>query len=227
MADREFVLKIIGDVTSAQKALGTMSDDTEKASGKMSSAIGAIGAAVSVAAVVTFGKAVVSSASDQEQAIGALNSVFGDYADEMNSFGQTTAENLGISRAEFSQMAAVTGSMLKNAGVPMDEVANSTQSLTERAADLAAMYGGTVPEAMNAINSALKGEMDPLERYAVSLKASAIEAKAVAMGLVDAEGKAYQSRSSGRAITSSSIAASRTVRAIGPTCASVPNSDRG
>lgn len=190
MADREFVLKIVGDVTSAQKGLDTLSSDTEKASGKMSGAFKLVAGAVSAVAIVEFGKSVVSAASDQEQAVGALNSVFKEYSDQMNDFGKTTAENLGISRAEFSQLAAVTGSMLKNAGVPMDEVASSTQSLTERAADLAAMYGGTVPDAMNAINSALKGEMDPLEQYAVSLKASAIEAKAVAMGLVDAEGKA-------------------------------------
>lgn len=189
MADREFLLKVIGDVSDAQKQLGKLSDDTEKASGKMSGAMKAVAGAISVAAVVSFGKAIVSSASDQEQAIGALNSVFGEYADQMNAFGQTTAENLGISRAEFSQMAAVTGSMLKNAGVPMDEIATSTQTLTERAADMAAMFGGTVPEAMNAINSALKGERDPIERYGVSLKEAAVQAKAVEMGLVDAEGK--------------------------------------
>jgi len=42
---------------------------------------------------------------------------------------------------------------------------------------------------MNAINSALKGERDPIEKYGVSLKESAVQAKAVEMGLVDAEGK--------------------------------------
>lgn len=190
MADRTFTLKFVGDVADAAKSLKKLETDVDGFKSTTTTAFKAIGAAVSVAAVVGFGKAVVGAASDQEQAIGALNSVFKDYSDNMNEFGQTTAENLGISRAEFSQLAAVTGAMLKNAGVPMDQTAEATKNLTERAADLASMYGGTVPEAMEAMNSAFKGEFDPLEKYAITLKQSAIEAKAVSMGLVDAEGKA-------------------------------------
>jgi len=142
MADREFLLKIVGDVSQAQKSIGTLEKDI---SGFKSTA-GKIGAgilgAVAVNEVVNVGKAVVGAASDQEQALGALRSVYGDYATDMEKFGDTTAENLGISKAEFSQLAAVTGSMMKNAGVPLDEVASSTQDLTERAADMAAMFGG-------------------------------------------------------------------------------------
>jgi len=190
MADREFLLKIVGDVSSAQKSIGELEKDvggfkdTAKSMGK------AIVGAIAVDAVVQAGKAVVGAASDQEQAIGALRSVYGDYAKDMEKFGDTTAENMGISKAEFSQLAAVTGSMMKNAGVPLDEVASSTKALTERAADMAAMFGGNVPDAMNAINSALKGERDPIEKYGVSIKETAVQAKALEMGLVDAEGKA-------------------------------------
>lgn len=189
MADREFLLKIVGDVSSAQKSIGALETDVKGFKSTAGTVGKAVIGAIAVDQIIQGGKAVVTAASDQEQAIGALHSVYGDYSDDMDAFGKTTAENLGISRAEFSQLAAVTGAMLKNANVPLDEVASSTQDLTTRAADLAAMYGGTVPEAMAAMNSALKGEMDPLEKYGVSLKASAIEAKALEMGLVDSEGK--------------------------------------
>lgn len=190
MADREFLLRIVGDVSQAQKSIGQLEKDVGGFKQTASNIGKTIIGAIAVDQIVQAGKAVVSAASDQEQAVGALHSVFKDYSDEMDAFGKTTAENLGISRAEFSQLAAVTGSMLKNAGVPLDEVASSTQALTERAADMAAMFGGTVPEAMEAINSALKGERDPIEKYGVSLKETAVQAKAVEMGLVDAEGKA-------------------------------------
>ena len=189
MADREFLLRIVGDVSSAQKSLDTLEKDVSGFKQTASNIGKTIIGAIAVDQIVQAGKAVVSAASDQEQALGALSSVFKDYSDEMEAFGDTTAENLGISKAEFAQLAAVTGSMLKNAGVPLNEVADSTQALTERAADMAAMFGGTVPEAMEAINSALKGERDPIEKYGVSLKETAVQAKAVEMGLVDAEGK--------------------------------------
>ena len=107
----------------------------------------------------------------------------------MNEFGKTTAENMGLSRAEFSKMAALTGSLLKGAGVPLDVTAEKTKELTGRAADMAAMFGGDATSAMEAITSALKGERDPIEKYGVSLNEAAIQAKAVAMGLTDGEGK--------------------------------------
>jgi len=189
MADREFLLKIVGDVSQAQKSIGTLEKDVSGFKSTAGNIGKAVVGAVAVDQIVGAGKAVVGAASDQEQALGALRSVYGDYATDMEKFGDTTAEALGISKAEFSQLAAITGSQLKNAGVPMDEVASSTQAMAERAADLAAMYGGTVPEAMAAMSSALKGEMDPMEKYAVTMKASSIEAKAIEMGLTDAEGK--------------------------------------
>lgn len=189
MADREFLLKFVGDVTDVNKKLGTLDDSVKKTESATSKTAKAIGGMFAVGAVVAFGKSVVSAASDQEQAIGAANSVFKEYAGDIQAFGETTAETLGISNAEFSQLAATTGALLKNAGVPLDETAEATKELTTRAADLAAMYGGSVPDAVAAMSSALKGEMDPLEKYGVSLKATAVEAKAVEMGLVDAEGK--------------------------------------
>lgn len=190
MADRTFLLKIIGDTTGASKALGQVDKDVKNTESTATGAFKAIGAAVSVTAIVAFGKSVVDSASQQEQAIGAVDSVFKETAGTIHDFGKTTAENMGISRGQFEETASTMGALLKNAGMPLDQVADSTINLSKRAADLASMYGGTVPEAMDAMKSALKGEMDPLEKYGVSLKAAAIEARAVADGHVDASGKA-------------------------------------
>ena len=188
MADRTFLLKVIADITGAQKGLGTLESDIGGTKDKVAGYAKAIGGVFAVGAAVEFGKGIVNAASDQEQAIGAVNSVFGEYADTIHGFSETTAKELGVSKGEFEQLSTLTGALLKNAKVPMDEVTDSTMALTERAADLAAMYGGTVPDALAAINSGLKGEMDPLEKFGVSLKASAVDAKAAALGYVDAEG---------------------------------------
>ena len=159
MADRTFTLKFVGDVADAQRGLRTMEGDVNSFKSTTVSAFTAIGAAVSVAAVVEFGKATVTAASDSEQALGASSAVFKEFSDEVQAFGQTTAANLGLSEAEFNQLASTTGALMKNAGVPMNEVTDSTIALTERAADMAAMFGGDVSTAMEAINSGLKGEL--------------------------------------------------------------------
>jgi phage-related protein len=188
MADRTYLLKIIADIADFKKKLGEADDQIQGFKKQASNYAKVVGGVVATGAAINFGKDIVNAASDQEQAIGALNSVFGDFSGTMNEFGKTTASNLGITRAEFSQTAAITGSLLKGAGVPLEQVASSTKSMTERAADMAAMFGGTVPEAMDAMNSALKGERDPIEKYGVSLNEAAIKAKAVSMGLADSKG---------------------------------------
>ena len=189
MADRTFTLKFVGDIADAKKSLGNLEKDVDGFKTSTTNAFKAIGTAISVAAIVDIGKGFVDAASNTEQALGATTSVFKEYAGQIQDFGKTTAENLGIAESEFNQLAATTGALMKNAGVPLNEVADSTVTLTERAADMAAMFGGTVSEAMDAINSGLKGELDPLEKFGVSLKASSVDAKAAALGYVDADGK--------------------------------------
>jgi hypothetical protein len=64
----------------------------------------------------------------------------------------------------------------------MDQLAGKTNDLITTGANLAAMFGGSTQDAVNALSSALKGERDPIERYGVSLKQSAIDAKAAELG---------------------------------------------
>ena len=50
---------------------------------------------------------------------------------------------------------------------------------------MASIFNTDVDEAMTAINAAMRGEADPIERFGVSMNAAAVEAKAMAMGLAD------------------------------------------
>ena len=72
------------------------------------------------------------------------------------------------------------GAMLKNSGLAMDDVADHTIKLTERAADMASVFNVDVSEALTAIQAGLRGEQDPLERFGVSLTAAAVESRALA-----------------------------------------------
>jgi len=127
----------------------------------------------------------ISAASNLQQAVGGVNAVFKDNAQTVLAWGKQNAASFGLSQRAFNELAAPLGAMLKNSGASMDEVANRTIELTKRASDMAATFGGPVEDAMTAISAALRGETDPIERFGVSVKAADIEAKALAMGLVD------------------------------------------
>jgi hypothetical protein len=125
----------------------------------------------------------VQAASNLEQAIGAVDSVYGKSAKTIEAWGNTAAEAAGLSRREVNEMAAVTGAQLQGMGFEIEESAKQAIVLQKRAADLAATFGGPTVDAMQAISSLMRGERDPIERYGVSIKQVDINARIAAKGL--------------------------------------------
>ena len=140
-------------------------------------------ALVGTAAIGGFVKNAIMSAGELEQSIGAIETVFKGSSAQMLEWSDKAAMSVGLTANEYNTLGTLIGSQLKNAGIPMDQLAGKTNDLITLGADMASMFGGTTSEAVEALSSALKGEMDPIERYGVTLNAAAIEAEAAAMGL--------------------------------------------
>lgn len=142
--------------------------------------------------LLAFGKDIGGLAAEAEQNMGAVGSVFKGAAGEVAAFAADSATKLGVSSSEYNSFASLIGSQLKNAGVPMDQLAGKTNELATKGADLASMFGGTTSDAVGALSSALKGEMDPLEAYGISLNDAAIKGKLAEMGMDGLTGAAAQ-----------------------------------
>jgi hypothetical protein len=136
-------------------------------------------------AFVAFSATVVRSAAEAEQAVGGTAAVFKDARGEIDAFAQGSAESLGLTEQATRQFSSQIGSALKGYGFSIEDAADTSQKLITKGADLTALFGGTVPEAVTAMSAALRGEFDPLERYGVSLTAAAVASKAVSLGLAD------------------------------------------
>lgn len=182
-------VKIVGDATSLRRALG----DSEAAVGGFSAKLQGVGSkmrsvgtglAVGITApLALMGKQAVEAASNLEQSAGAVASVFGPAGKQIEAFGKTAAQAFGLSRREVNETAAVLGAQLQSMGRSAGEAAGEVITLQERAADMAATFGGTTTEALEAISSLMRGERDPIERYGVSLKQVDINARIAADGL--------------------------------------------
>ena len=153
-------------------------------SGAFKGAIGGLAAGFSIAAITSGVKEIVSMAGDAEQSIGAIDTVFKENAKAMHDWASTASQTVGISGNEYRELGTLLGSQLKNMGTPMDEIADKTNGLIGMGADMASMFGGTTKEAIEAISSALKGEMDPIEKYGVTLNAATLEAEALSKGIL-------------------------------------------
>jgi hypothetical protein len=139
-------------------------------------------------AAVLAGKHLVDLASQAQQSLGAVDSVFGESAAQVKQWADQAATSVGLSANAYRELATVTGAQLRNMGVAQDQVAGQTDELIRLGADLAATYGGTTADAVAALGSLLRGETDPIERYGVSIKAADINARLAAKGLDDLEG---------------------------------------
>lgn len=191
IAIRATLDKLDGDLAAARgKVEGAMSKigSSVQTMGKVALA-GVAGAAVAAgAAVIGFAAKAIPAASNLNEALNATNVVFGDAAATVQEFGKTAAESAGLSESAFNQMASVTGAMLQNYGLDADQAADATVSLAQRAADMASIFNTDVEDAMGAINAAMRGEADPIERFGVSMNAAAVEAQALAMGFEKVDG---------------------------------------
>lgn len=181
---------VVSDVRRARAGI----EDVNKRLGGLSRAAkvtaGVIGATLGARKAWDFGKKIVNEASAAQQSLGATESVFKKYAGTVITRSNQAAAAVGLSANEYRELATVTGAMLKNSGMPLDVVAKKTDTLTKRAADLSATYGGSTREAIEAVNSLLRGEADPIERYGISIKQSDVNARLAAQGLDKLTGSA-------------------------------------
>lgn len=192
MAKNTVVVSVLADTRKFKKDmndLGNVSGLTKlsgmvKGAAKRLAQLGAAAGALGVA----LGSKAVSAASDLEQSIGAINDVFKETAGNVHAFADSADTALGLSKNSYNELATILGTQLKNGGTSLDELAGKTNDLIGLGSDLAAGFGGSTVDAVEAISSALKGERDPIERYGVALKQSAIDAKAAEMGFTKVGG---------------------------------------
>lgn len=192
-------LKITGDASGGLRAL----DEAEGRASKFGSVMGGAvvaGAAAGVAAIGLLGKASFDAASDLEQSTGAINSVFGDWALDIEQTAQTADKAVGLSTSSYEQLASVIGAQLHGAGMAHDEMTAKTQALIAKGADLAATFGGSTADAVEALSGVLKGETDPIERYGVSIKQADISARLAALGQDKLKGAALKTATANAAL---------------------------
>lgn len=171
-------------VSDASKAGQGFADAEAKVGGFQSglnkASVAATGLLAGLAAV---GKEALDAASDLQQSTGAIETVFGSTSSAIKKMAENAATATGLSKSSYQEMAAALGASLKNMGVGMDQLAPTTSKLIQMGADLSATYGGTSADAVAALGSALRGEMDPLERYGIGIKQATIDAAMKAQGL--------------------------------------------
>jgi hypothetical protein len=156
------------------------------------------------AAVSSFGLGLLQGAAqrvtgaigDAIDAASALNEtesksrvIFGDAAGAMDTFGQSAATNIGLSKQAAIEAGATFGNLFTNLGQSQANAEKMSERLVTLAGDLASFNDIDPTVALEKLRSGLSGESEPLRQVGVFLTEAKVKAKAMQLGLVDAHGE--------------------------------------
>jgi hypothetical protein len=162
------------------------------AAGGLGSTLGKVGAALAsfglAAKAVQFTSKTIDEAKNLQQNLFALDLIFGNLAPKMQNFAKNSAK-IGLSQAEASKASVFLGSVLKQSGFEIEDVADKTQTLVGMATDLALVYQYDVSEALMGMTALFRGEYDPIEKFGVAMKQSEVNAELVARKLNNLTGE--------------------------------------
>ena len=144
------------------------------------------------APLVAMGGASVKAASDLNEAMNKVEVVFGDAAGEVKAFGSTSARSVGLSARAALEAAGTFGNLFTTIGMGKKPAADMSISLVKLAADLASFNNLNPEDVLEKLRSGLVGEVEPLRTLGINLNQTAVQAKAMEMGLADANGQVSQ-----------------------------------
>lgn len=154
-------------------------------------AVGAGMAAVGLAGAtmaVVLGKQAITAASDLNEEVNKTQAVFGRSSGDILKWSKNSASAFGQSRRQALGAAGAIGSLLVPMGFAQKDAATMSKRMVTLAGDMASFSNTTPQEALEAIQSGLVGEQEPLRKYGISLNDNILKQKAMSMGLYSGKG---------------------------------------
>jgi hypothetical protein len=139
----------------------------------------AIGAVMGV-----LGSAVIATGSafrDQQRQISGITAVYGEQSEAILQTTEDLQNYTRYSNDAARESALLASSLVTNYGMS----AESVSLLIERSADLAQIYGVSLPDAVQRTSAALRGEGEGAERLSLNLSDAAVAARALDAGITN------------------------------------------
>lgn len=183
---RKLVVEILGDAKGLAASLG----ESEGHLGKFGSAIGGMAktAAIGFAAVgigaIAAAKPLIGAATDLAESMSKVDVVFGDSAKEIKEWSESSAFAFGQSQQSALAAVGTYGNLFQAFGLGRKESTKMSKSLVELAADLASFNNTSVEEALQALQSGVSGETEPLKKYGIAINDVRLKEEALRLGLI-------------------------------------------
>lgn len=176
-------VKFLGDTSHFEKATETVGGGL-KTLGTGFATLGkaaAIGFGAAAAAAIPFGIKAVQMASDVNESLSKVNTVFGQSGAEIDTWAKGAATSIGLSRGEALNAAGSFGNMFTQLGIGAPKAAEMSKNIVGLAADFASFHSADISDVIDAQSAAFRGEYDSLQRFLPLINAATVEQKAMAM----------------------------------------------
>ncbi len=165
--------KSIGSASSALGGLGSVASKVG----------GILGAAFSVAKIVSFSKACIDLGSDLAEVQNVVDVVYGNMSADVNSFAQSAIKSYGMSETVAKNYMGTLGAMSKAFGFTTQEAYGQAEALTALAGDMASFYNKSTDETFTALKAVYSGETEVLKQYGVVMNETALNEFALSQGI--------------------------------------------
>lgn len=152
---------------------------------KVSEVAGAVSKAMApvTLALTAAGGAAVSAASDLIESQNKVEVAFGQSADYVKKFADTTLDAYGIARGTALDMAALFGDMGTSMGLTDREAAKMSTTLVGLSGDLASFKNISTDQAMNALKGIFTGETESLKSLGIVMTQTELKSYAMSKGM--------------------------------------------
>lgn len=169
---------VVPDVTSFGKDVSKGMNSHAK---EIGAAAGKIGLVIS-GAVALGAKRAVDAASNLNESISAVDTVFGKHAGQIQEWSKNTTD--ALSRSEFLNAVKIFGMFGKGSGLAGKALNDFSKDLIDTVNDIASFHNADPSEVLANIQSGLSGESEPLRKYGIFMNEAALAAEGLSMGLI-------------------------------------------
>lgn len=126
-------------------------------------------------AIGDFAKRSLNAASDLQEVQNVVDVTFGDMSGRVDAWAKTTKDDFGLTELQSKQYASRLGSMMKTAGLEMNEVYDMSTGLTQLAGDIASFFDTDFDAAYEKLQSGMSGQVRPLRDFGIDMTVAHLE----------------------------------------------------
>lgn len=138
--------------------------------------------------LIAAGGAALKMASDLAETKSKTSVVFASMTDDVMKWSQNSDTALGMSQQKALDAVSTFGAMGDSAGLSAKDNLKWSESLVQLGSDWSSFYNLNPVDSLNAIQSAVAGQYEPLRRMGIVINDTSLKQKAMQMGLMEEGG---------------------------------------